>query len=368
MYKLTVSNKISLSSKGKLNPRFEMLAFKEMKLTSVVPKGKFKKGEVVYFAKYGMVLPNHDDFDNIYRPNGDSSKSKLAKDGSIKIVKFNFDYKKRNFCYSYGIVFKKELIDKILFNNDWRRPEFIPTMLDIKDGKILSKNVLIPFIREHDYHLFKNNGFPKKLILYPKYDGDEIIINVDSTYPHNEKNDPNSKVFVNYEEIPTKVLKHTKTRDYNLWEKIQMLFGKKIDNKVYAYVDNNFEPKLSKIWRLFYRLNKHARDFDLIYTVQGVRYKNVFYIENVIKSHGLGFDIYSENTMNGFAETLEVKRPPILTTRNFRSSAEVLKYCDDLFHSEKGKDLKGVVVRDPSLSNDDLFTKIIINPVYDSQR
>lgn len=109
MYKLTVSNKISLSSKGKVNPRFEMLAFKEMKLTSVVPKGKFKKGEVVYFAKYGMVLPNHDDFDNIYRPNGDSSKSKLAKDGSIKIVKFNFDYKKRNFCYSYGIVFKKNL-------------------------------------------------------------------------------------------------------------------------------------------------------------------------------------------------------------------------------------------------------------------
>lgn len=58
-----------------------------------------------------------------------------------------------------------------------------------------------------------------------------------------------------------------------------MLFGKKIDNKVYAYVDNNFEPKLSKIWRLFYRLNKRARDFDLIYTVQGVRYKNVFILK-----------------------------------------------------------------------------------------
>lgn len=368
MYKLTVSNKKPLSSKGKVNPRFEMLTFKELKFTSVVPKGKFKKGEVVYFAKYGMVLPNHDDFDNIYRPNGDSSKSKLAKDGSIKIVKFNFDYKKRNFCYSYGIVFKKELIDKSLIEDILAKYRCTPTMQDIKDGKIISKNILIPFIREHDYQVFKNDDFPKKLILYPKYIGDEIILNVDSTYPYNGENNPNTKVFVNHEEVPTKVLKHTRTRKYNLWEKIKMLFGKKIDNKVYTYVDNNFEPKLYKIWRLYYKLNKRVKDFNLIYTVQGIRYKNVFYVENVMKAHGLGLDVYSENTMNSFAEALEIKRPPVLTIRNFRTDSEVLKYCDDLFHSEKGKDLKGIVIRDPLLSDDDSFARIIINPVYDSQR
>jgi hypothetical protein len=90
----------------------ELLEFNSLNCTVVVPKSKYKVGDVVLYIPPGIYLPCNELFHSFINPT--ISDCRLGARNRVKEVSFNFKFLHKEKVYSTGIVISLDSIKKYL--------------------------------------------------------------------------------------------------------------------------------------------------------------------------------------------------------------------------------------------------------------
>lgn len=109
---VTIKEKIPLYKKEEPATNIELITFEETGFQVVSQKDLYQVGDFAVYCIPDYNIPDIPVFDSYYRPFGESSKSKLGKNGRIRACKFNFHTGNGKSIYSEGILLRfKEVED-----------------------------------------------------------------------------------------------------------------------------------------------------------------------------------------------------------------------------------------------------------------